>query len=342
MIRYPYKMIKDKIVGITAPSDTANLDTIDYSIHNIQNMGYNVIETDNVRKNEGLVSSSGGKRAEDFINLWNDKKVGYIISARGGEFLMEMLPFLDKYENILKENPPKWVQGYSDTSLLLLYLTTKYNIATIHSENLGGYSLTDNIDKNITKALTESRYLENGYKFTQKSFEKYQIVEFENLEDRVYKGYNLTEKVEYKYINGEKRVSFSGRIIGGCIDVISMLEGTKYDYIKKYVDSCAEGVIWYLDNCELSSMELYRRLWKMKELGYFNNTNGFLIGRTYSKDVEFFTFKDAILRALEDLNVPIISEVDIGHVSPQFVIVNGSLGEFEYSNKKGILTQHLV
>ena len=122
MIIYPEKLNKDKIIGITAPSDIANLDTIDYSKKNIENMGYNVIETNNVRKSEGLVSSSGKIRADEFISLWENNKVGHIISARGGEFLMEMLPYLDEYEDRIKSSIPKWMQGYSDTSLLLYYL----------------------------------------------------------------------------------------------------------------------------------------------------------------------------------------------------------------------------
>ena len=56
MIIYPVKLNKEKVIGITAVSDRANLDTIDYSKKNIHRMGYTVIETDNVRKSEGIVS----------------------------------------------------------------------------------------------------------------------------------------------------------------------------------------------------------------------------------------------------------------------------------------------
>ena len=199
MIIYPEKLNKDKIIGITAPSDIANLDTIDYSKKNIENMGYNVIETNNVRKSEGLVSSSGKIRADEFISLWENNKVGHIISARGGEFLMEMLPYLDEYEDRIKSSIPKWIQGYSDTSLLLYYLTTKYNIATIHAENLGGYSVNkDNIDSNIKDVVSLLEKCDKGYEFVQNSFEKYQLERYENEEDEKIKGYNLTEEVKYK------------------------------------------------------------------------------------------------------------------------------------------------
>lgn len=272
-----------------------------------------------------------------------NENIGHIISARGGEFLMEMIPFLDRYENVIKKCAPKWVQGYSDTSLLLYYLTTKYNIATVHAENLGGYCVNkDNIDSNIKDAIKLLENCDSGYEFVQNNFQKYQLERYENDEDEIVKGYNLTEDVKYKLLNGTDSVTFSGRMLGGCVDVITALIGTKYDNTLKFIDSCDEGIIWYIDNCELTPQELYRRLWKMKEIGWFSNVNGILIGRTFMKDVECFTFKEAIKRALSDLKVPVIYDIDIGHVPPQFIIINGSYATFKYNDGKGILTQKLI
>ena len=45
---------------------------------------------------------------------------------------------------------------------------------------------------------------------------------------------------------------------------------------------------------------------------------------------------------MNQYNIPIIYNVDIGHVPPQFFIVNGSLATFEYKDGKGKLTQKLV
>lgn len=181
--------------------------------------------------------------------------------------------------------------------------------------------------------------MEEGYESVQQNFDQYQIEDFEKLEDRVKFGYHLTKKVEYKSLYGEKELSISGRMLGGCLDVISQLLGTKYDRTSDYLRSYKEGTLWYLDNCELSSMEMYRRLWKMRELGWFDQANGFLIGRTYAKDTEYFSFQDALKRALGELHVPIIYDVDIGHVSPQWILINGSYGKFTYQSGKGTLIQ---
>ena len=67
----------------------------------------------------GLVlrrSSDGKTRAEQFHDLIQDPEVRVVFTASGGDYLVEMLSYLDF--NILKK--PKWVQGYSDTTGLTL------------------------------------------------------------------------------------------------------------------------------------------------------------------------------------------------------------------------------
>ncbi len=335
VIIYPQKLKIGDTVGITAVSMPANKDKIDIAINNIKELGLNVVETQNVRQ-QGIVSAVGSQRAKELLELYRNPNVKYILSARGGEFLMELLPFLDENKEVIKNNP-KWFQGYSDPSLLNLYITTNFNIATINMENLSEYAMMPRY-KNMQDVI--EFMFSNEQEFVQESFEKYQKEEFEegNL-----KGYNLTEENVYEcsYDN----ISFEGRIIGGTIDTFNLISGTKMDNISNFVSQFdEEGVIWYLDNCELLSCEFYRRLWHMGQMGYFENVRGFLIGRSFMQrnDEESFSFKSAVERALRQYNVPIVYNVDIGHVPPQMYIVNGSYARFEYDNGKGKLIQKMI
>lgn len=334
-IIYPKKLNIGDTIATTAVSMTANLDKIDIAIDNLKELGLKVIETDNVRKSEGAVSSSGKQRAYELLELYKNTDVKYIVAARGGEFLMEMLPYLDDHRDVIKNNP-KWIQGFSDPSLLNLYITTNFNIATIHMENISEFAMNPrykNIQDNIEFLFSKEN------EFVQESFPRYQKEEFEegNL-----KGYNLTEENIYECSKGN--VSFEGRIIGGCIDTFHLISGTKMDNISNFVSQFDEGVIWYLDNCELNSCEFYRRLWQMEQMGYFKNVKGFLIGRSMmqNNDNIYFTFKDAVERALSKIGVPIVYNVDVGHIPPQMCIINGSYATFEYKDGKGKLTQKLI
>lgn len=335
VIIYPNKLKKGDTVGITAVSATSNPEKIDIAIDNIINLGLNVIETDNVRKDEGIVSSSGEERANELLELYKDTRVKYIIAARGGEFLMEMIPYLENHQDIIRNNP-KWFQGFSDPSLLNLYITTKFNIATIHMENVSDYAMNPrykSIQDCIDFLFSEDKEL------CQKSYPKYQKQEYAegNL-----KGYNLTEDNVYEC--DIDSVEFEGRIIGGCIDTFSLISGTKMDNINNFISQFDEGMIWYIDNCELTSLEFYRRLWHMDQMGYFKNAKGFLIGRSMMQqnDNTYFTFKEAVKRALSKYDVPIVYNVDIGHIPPQMTIINGSYAKFLYKDGKGELIQKLI
>lgn len=335
VIIYPEKIKPNDTIAITAVSMSANVEKIDLAIDNLKELELKVIETKNVRS-DGIVSSEGKERAEELLELYKNPDVKYIIAARGGEFLMEMLPYLDEHKDIIKNNP-KWFQGFSDPSLLNLYITTNFNIATINMENVSEYAMKPRF-KSIQNSL--EFIFSNEKEFTQESFDKYQKEEFEYGNT---KGYNLTEDNIYECEQGN--VTFKGRIIGGCIDTFNLIAGTKMDNIKNFVSQFdEEGVIWYFDNCELAPCEFYRRLWYMDQMGYFKNVNGFLIGRSFVQrnDNDSFSFKSAVERALKKFNVPIIYNVDIGHIPPQMYIINGSYAEFEFNDGKGKLIQRLV
>lgn len=335
IIIYPQKIKKGDTLGITAVSQPANESKIDLAIENIKELGLNVIETNNVRQT-GIVSSDGRKRAEELLELYKNPEVKYIIAARGGEFLMEMLPYLNNHRDVIKNNP-KWIQGFSDPSLLNLYITTNFNIATINMENISEYAMKPRY-KSIQNAI--DFVFSEDEEFVQESFDKYQKEEFEegNL-----KGYNLTEENIYEC--DKSQVSFEGRIIGGCIDTFNLIAGTQMDNIKNFVSQFdEEGVIWYLDNCELSPCEFYRRLWYLDQMGYFKNVKGFLIGRSFMQlnDSDSFSFKSAVERALKKFEVPIVYNVDIGHIPPQMYVINGSYARFEYKDGKGKLIQKMI
>ena len=290
-------------------------------------------------KQNKLVSSSGLERAEEFISLWKNDKVSHIIAACGGEFLMEMIPYLANYKEIFNRYIPKWVQGYSDTSLLNFYLTTNYNIATVHAQNLGDYAMKK-YHKSLIDTLNMTKLNENE-EYVQNSFEKYAA---KDETDDFEAEYNLIYDNKYKLLNvSENSIKISGRLIGGCIDVIKTIVGTPYDNTNVFCKQFDEGMIWFLENCEMSVADLYRSLWQLREAGWFKNVNGFLIGRTFSQEsIDDYSYLDALKDALLDLNVPIIYDADLGHIPPQMTYINGAYAEFEYVDGKGILKQKYI
>lgn len=328
---YP-KFIKEQgTIGVTAPSrgitNELDLKRLESAIKKLNEKGFNVIETENVRTDNLGRSSSKEERAKQLESLFLDKEVDAIISASGGDFLMEMIPYLN-YEVI--KNNPKWFQGYSDPTWLTYTITTNLDIATIYSNNFKSFGMNP-----WHKSLETNIKILKGDLINQKSFEKYEL--YKKNQETGLEDYNLTEKVKWKIITGEKEVAIKGRMIGGCLDVINEIYGTNYDKTQEFLEKYQnDGIIWYLENYSLTSEDLTRVLWKLNDKGYFKYTKGIIFGRSLNYQSFYnLSFEETIKSSLKDLKVPIITEADFGHLSPRMTIINGAIAEIKVKNDQG-------
>lgn len=338
-MNYPENLKKGDYIGICAPSGGIVAEEkkkkLDIAIKNLENIGYHVIETASVRKEEKGRSAKAKIRAEEFLSLLEDDKVKLIIFATGGDFLCEILDLLD-FEKI-KKLKPKWMQGYSDITGISYLWNTILEIPTMYCQTIKDYAIIP-----IFKSLEDALKIESGEEIIQNSFEKYEK-EWNELETDLTKGYNLTEKVEWKNLKGEEKIEIQGRSIGGCLDCIKNFIGTKYDKVKQYIEKNKEiGIIWFLESFEMNTPEFFRILWQMKNSGYFENCNGIIFGRPlFIREDYEISYEQTILDAIGDLNIPIIYDADIGHVSPQLAIVNGAILKITSENGKGIVETYL-
>ena len=183
VIIYPEKLKIGDTIATTAVSMPANEEKIDLALNNLKEIGLKIQETSNVRNYGNIVSSDGKTRADELLELYRDADVKYIIASRGGEFLMEMMPYLHERRDVIKNNP-KWFQGYSDPSLINLYITTNFNIATVNFENISEYAMNPRF-KNLSDSI--AFMFDSKDEYIQDSFDYFQIDEFEegNLQIRV-------------------------------------------------------------------------------------------------------------------------------------------------------------
>ncbi|MBZ9633435.1 S66 peptidase family protein [Clostridium sp. FP1] len=340
-MKYPLPLKKGDIIGITAPSMGVSgviSKKIDNSIKQLEMMDYKCVETASVRNISKLTSALHEIRAQEFMSLYCNENVKAIIPPWGGELLMDMLPFLNF--DLLKKLPPKWIMGFSDTSMLLFVLMLKLDMATLHGPNLLDFG-SSSIDDSVLASL--DILAKNNEKFIQQNLKYYQKEWFE-ITDTTFPPYNLTEKVIWKSLIEDRNYKFTGRLIGGNLDVICKLIGTPYAPVKEYIDKYYDdGFIWYFESCEMNAGDVYRTLLQMKMSGWFANCKGILYGRSEGLDaIEDFTFLDALTFAFKDTNIPIIYNVDIGHLPPQLTLINGSYAEVFYENGRGTIEQQMI
>lgn len=326
-MKYPKFLNSDSTIGITAPSAGVGKYSNDFdkSINNIKKYYKNIIETPNVRC-EGEVSSKPNIRAKELQELFENEKVDMIMCATGGDFLTDMLPYIN-YEVI--EKHPKWIMGASDPTNLLFTITINLDIATIYGHNAASFD---------SESLYESQKIALNYLCgnisKQNSYPKY-----ENDKDhRINGNYNLDKEV---YWLSDNRIDITGRLIGGCIDCLRYLPGTKYDKTTMFIEKYKEdGIIWYFDIFNMSAEDFYLTLFQLKEAGWFKYTKGIIIGRVFiPSSFTSMTYKRAVQEMLKD--IPIILDADIGHVCPKMTLINGCLAHITCENGKGYIEQEL-
>lgn len=329
---YPSFIVKNDTIGVTAPSagseNELDIKRLDKAKIKLEKLGYNIKETENCRGDAGEGRSADKiKRADQLNELCEDKNVKAIIGLSGGDFILEILPYVN-FKNILKN--PKWLQGYSDITGLLYPITVNLDIATIYSNIFKSFAM-----KKWHRSIKENLEILQGNIIKQYSYDLYEDERAEKIEGD--EPYNLTKKVFWQNLRNEEKIKIEGRIIGGCLDVIMCLVGTKYDNTKNFIEKYKEdGIIWFFDNYELSSEALIRAMFQLKEAGYFNYAKGIIFGRTcINKSYYNISFKQAVHESLAELKIPIIIDADIGHKSPQFTIINGAIAKIESQNGKG-------
>ena len=336
---YPKNLEKGYKIGVTATSAgfEAEVDMIrlESGIKHFAELGYPVIVTDNVRKNYKGRSSDGSTRANELLQLILNPDVRAIIAAAGGDYLMEMLSYVD-FEQI-KANP-KWIQGYSDTTGILYTITTNLDIATLYANNFGSFGMGQ-----WHSSLRDNLMLLEGQDIVQNSYDRYQ----DGYKERI-TGYEEFEtETEVKWINlypsgadTNEELNIRGRALGGCLDVILNLIGTRFDKTKEFVNRYQQDkILWFLESFDLGSEALTRGLWQLKEAGWFEHAAGFVFGRPamFHSDTDT-TYEEAVLSVLGELKLPMILEADIGHKPPQFTMVNGAIAQIRSFGGKGSIS----
>ncbi len=331
---YPKFIKKNSLIGIPAPSggarDEFKINRFKNAIKRMENLGYRLELSKNLYNNIKGRSTDSKRRAKEINDMFKNKDIDMIICASGGDFLVEILPYINF--GLLKENP-KLVAGFSDPTGLLFPITTKYDIATIYGQNFSslGMEKLHESEENFIEII-------KGNIIEQHSFDYYEEKRFETITGL--EGHNLTEKVYWKELNNQE-VNVTGRIVGGCFDIIMELSGTKYDGVKDFNEKYKnDGIIWYFDNCEISMEETIRVLWKFHELDYFKYTKAIIFGR-FGENITSYDYD--VKSCLEDsviskLNIPIIYDADISHKDPSLTIINGSIANIKVKEGKGIIS----
>ncbi|WP_018348722.1 S66 family peptidase [Longispora albida] len=341
-IRYPAPLQPGDRIGVTSPSSGVpahHRPRLEFCLEYLRGKGFEVVAGE-CMDGSGIVSAPPRERAAELTAMLTDPSIRAVVPPWGGEISTDLMPYLD-FDAIAAADPT-WLVGFSDMSTVLLPITTMTGIATLHGQNLMD---TPFRRPEETRPWLDVASAPAGGRIEQSAAVATRKPGFDNFTDHP----DLTEWTfdrpgGWRLLDpGAGPVRASGRLIGGCVETVGWLAGTPYGDVRGFAEKHApEGLIVYVEVCGNEASDTARSLWAMRLAGWFEHASAILFARTSGKATGAFTQDDAVRSAFGDLGVPVVMDVDCGHIAPHLSLVNGALAEVVVDGAEQRISQALV
>jgi len=294
-----------------------------------EEFGLIVVEMENTLKGTEYLYQHPEKRAEDFMNAFRDETIKGIFSCIGGDESIRLLPYIDF--DVIRDNPKVFI-GYSDTTVahmmcLKAGLSSFYGAAVL-SEFAENVEMFDYTKQWIHEVL-----------FSSERIGEVPPAECWTSEHLAWEETNRTtirktiESEGLEMLQGSGKVE--GKLIGGCIDVLEVIKGTKIWPEEKMW----EDTILFLETSEEtphpSQVEHWLRNYGAQ--GIFEKVRGVIFGKPYDNRY-YEEYKDVIRKVIRDelklRDLPLIYNMNFGHTSPMMVLPYGARAEIDCDEMK--------
>lgn len=338
-MRYPSSLPAGGTIGFVAPSFGCATEPYRTAFVSAQKkfteMGYGLDPGPNCYKEEGVgISNTPAACGAELTEYYCRKDNDVLISCGGGELMCESMSHVD-FERV-KAAEPKWYMGYSDNTNMTYLLATLADTASVYGPCAAAFGMEP-----WHEALTDAFGILTGDVHAVHSYPLWER-ESAKSEENPTAPYHVTESttlrttIGHEAVPADAEVTMSGRLLGGCVDCLVNLLGTRFDrtteFVERYKD---DGILWFLECCDLNVFAMRRAMWQMKEAGWFAHVKGFLIGRplAYGQEMMGLDQYEAILAVAGEFGVPVVMDADIGHLPPMMPVVCGSVATVSVRGK---------
>lgn len=289
--------------------------------------GLKVVEMENTLKGTDYLYNHPEKRAKDLMEAFKDESIKGVFACIGGSESIRLLPYID-FE-VIRDNP-KIFMGYSD-STIIHYMCLKAGISSIYgpavlvdfAENI---SMCEYTVDSLNKTLFSSEIIGNIPQ-SETWTSEFLPWEIENINTpRKFKRNN-----GYEFLQGEGIVQ--GKLIGGCIESMESIKGTKlFPELDKFDNS-----ILFLETSETKSEPHLVEYWLRNygAMGVLEKVNGIIFGKP-SDEMYYEEYKDVIFKVLAEYDrkdLAVLYNLSFGHCEPKMCIPYGARAEINCGKK---------
>ncbi|NLD10472.1 MAG: LD-carboxypeptidase [Clostridiales bacterium] len=230
--------------------------------------------------------------------MFADDEVDAIFCVRGGDGGNRAMGYID--EDIIRNNPKIFV-GYSDVTSMHLLFNQRCNLVTFHGP-MGSSNMVDEFDDETRESLIRALTAEGD-------------LEFVNPKRRDIKVF--------------REGKANGRIVGGNLTLLTASMGTWYE-----VDT--DGCILFIEDVHGDMEEIDRDLYVLRNSGKLRQAKGLLVGQftdCVNRHEENFGLMDVVEDAMEDIDIPVMYNIQSGHGFPMMTIPMGEECSIDTSDK---------
>ena len=283
-------------ISVVSPASFAMLERVERGIDRLRQLGFSPRLQANAQTRGPLYfAGSPQQRLADLHAAFTDPETSIVAALRGGYGSNYLLDSLDF--NLISKHPKPFF-AYSDMTALQLRLLDQLGLPAFHGP-----------------MVAADFYLDDG-------------VHLESFQSALAgRPYSLGASEGLRTLRpGTAR----GTLYGGCLSILAALIGTPWE-------PETEGKLLFIEDVGAKPYQLDRMLWQLRHAGKLDGVRGIIFGEMLdctSPGAPDNLLEDAILSALDGLDIPIALGLRSGHVSRQNVtLIFGVEAELEAGNE---------
>ena len=287
----PHYLRAGDTIGITSPAGFITRQDIEPAITQLLSWGFKVKIGGTIDKRDFGFGGTDDERRDDLQDMLDDPEIRAILCARGGYGIIRIIDRLN-FTKLVRH--PKWIIGFSDTTVLHSHLNRNFGIASIHSKMCNSFpEIWDKGEPIQKETILSIRDALSGKKMK-------------------YSGDTL--------FSNRKGIA-SGILVGGNLKTIESLAGTKSDLV-------TAGKILFVEDTGEYLYSIDRMFWNLKRTGKLAALKGLIIGgfkiKADDPGEEFGkTLYDIVMEKVKKYAYPVCFDFPVGHQQNNFAVKCG-------------------